>query len=429
MNKEQREQLERNIISAILGAPGGLHEVWRALKPEMFRTGFYRKVMQSILSCLSADIEVNLVNVATHGRFNPQENVGLCEIPLGGGDLQLLSKTLAEAVIVERFQVFKTQITEDADAFELLDELRKLDNETTALVTMNTRKDKLDLLSEFTDYLLGNAKDGVRRIATGFPTLDKMLKGGLEAGGFTLLGGTPGAGKTSLILSLALTAARKGTRVAFIEGEMTANEILERLNGIATGGDIDAIRKGKEYDALSRGFISELYDLPLEIVIATERTLDSLTAEIRRCVHEGSKLVFVDYLQVFAPKGKADDEFSQIKRVSETLRQIALKNAVHLCVCSSLNRSEANSERVTLNSFYGSSQLGHDCSVGLVLTGEQKDFQELVTPERDVALHVIKNRPGARGEVALKFHLASQRFDEMTAPTQPLERDNVFMER
>ncbi len=429
MNKEEREQLERNIIGAILNMPKGLHEVRRALKPEIFRTQFHRKVMQSIFACLSADVEVNVVNIATLGKFNPQENVDLCGIPAGGGDLQLLAKTLTEAVIVERCELFKNHINEDADAFEILDELRKLDNETTALITMNTRKDKLDLLSEFTDYLLGNAKDGVRRIATGFPTLDKMLKGGLEAGGFTLLGGTPGAGKTSLILSLALTAARKGTRVAFIEGEMTANEILERLNGIATGSDIDTIRKGKDFDALSKRFISELYELPLEIVIATERTLDSLTAEIRRCVHEGSKLVFVDYLQVFAPKGKAEDEYSQIKKVSETLRQLALKNAVHLCVCSSLNRSEVNSERVTLNSFYGSSQLGHDCSVGLVITGEQKDFQELVTPERDVSLHVIKNRPGARGEVALKFHLASQRFEEVTVSAQPLERDDVFMER
>ncbi|MGB8296400.1 MAG: DnaB-like helicase N-terminal domain-containing protein, partial [Polyangia bacterium] len=101
MNKEEREQLERNIIGAILNMPKGLHEVRRALKPEIFRTQFHRKVMQSIFACLSADVEVNVVNIATLGKFNPQENVDLCGIPAGGGDLQLLAKTLTEAVIVE----------------------------------------------------------------------------------------------------------------------------------------------------------------------------------------------------------------------------------------------------------------------------------------------------------------------------------------
>jgi replicative DNA helicase len=239
-----------------------------------------------------------------------------------------------------------------------------------------------------------------------------MLHGGFEPGGFTLLGGTPGTGKTSLMLSLALHAATKGIKVAFIEGEMTAPEILERLNGIATGAAIAEIRRGIRYEELSSDFLSRFHTLPFEIVPLYDRTLETLTDEIRAQAHSGAKLVFVDYLQVFTSKTKAADEFFDIKKTSEKLRALALQHGIHLFVATALNRTERQAERLTLNSFYGSSGLGHDCSIGLILSGEQSDESELFEPIRSVKLQVVKNRSGVRGELALKFHLHSQRFEE-----------------
>jgi len=63
--------------------------------------------------------------------------------------------------------------------------------------------------------------------------------------------------------------------------------------------------------------------------------------------------------------------------------------------------------------------------VGLILSGELSDLQELIHPERNVVLHVVKNRSGPRGEIALKFHLRSQRFEELTEK-EASERDNIF---
>lgn len=429
MNK--RNQLERDIIATIIGKPKAFFEQQKALSPAFFGNPVHRRIIEAISDCVEAGVNIDMVNIVTIGKLKAQEIAVLSELqPSVYADLGVLAKALAEEVIREKFSEWKIKITPDADAFELLAQMQNLENEAEAVLALNTRKDKVDLLEEFCTYVLTNSEKGVQRIATPFPTLTRMLKGGFEAGGLTLLGGTPGSGKTSFMLSIALHAAKSGVKTSFIEGEMTANETFERLNGIYGGVDIAEVRNGTRYSELTKKFVSDLYDLPLEVVPLYDRTLDALASEIRRQVHNGSKFVFVDYLQVFTPKMKSSDEFFEIKKTSEKLRGLALQNGVHLFVATSLNRSERQAERLTLNSFYGSSGLGHDCSVGMILSGEQSDLQELMNPVRNVTLHIVKNRNGARGEIALKFSLDSQRFDEISERQQhTTQNDDVFEEK
>lgn len=409
---EEKTILEKEIIGAILNRPKQLHSLRRALVLDAFSIPFHRKVMQAILECVDNGHEVNYINVVNTGKLTSGESVSLAEIGEEPGDLRLLSRRLTEHVLQEKYTDLKGFLSEERDPFEVLDEIKRVENEATALIGRNTRRDKQDILTSYLDYILGNAKDGVKRIPTGVPTLDRMLSGGLAQGDISFVGGTPGSGKTSFMLSIALHAAQEGFKTGFIEGEMTSNEIMERLNGISTGHDIDKIRSGRDCDNVTTGFVSDLFNLPLEIMPCYERTIEVLTSRVREAVHEGCRLIFVDYLQVFTPKGKAEDEYSQIKKLSETLRQIALQNGVHLCVASSLNRSEAGQRQLTLNSYYGSSQLGHDCAVGMLLSGDQNDDQELENRQRIITVQVVKNRSGARGPVRLKFHLSSQRMEE-----------------
>src|SRR5919202_1675681 len=65
-------------------------------------------------------------------------------------------------------------------------------------------------------------------IATGFPSLDKLLGGGVRRGDLVVLAGDVGAGKSALALAIGLRAAAGGSRAAFYSGEMTAERVLER---------------------------------------------------------------------------------------------------------------------------------------------------------------------------------------------------------
>jgi len=207
---------------------------------------------------------------------------------------------------------------------------------------------------------------------------------------------------------------------------MPSNEIYERANGIMTGADIDEIRSGREFEALSRETIAQLFELPFELVELYNRDPNAARAEIEAAAERGAGLIVLDYLQVFSGRAReASDDFHRVKVFSESLREVALRHKVQLLVLSSLNRSETQ-DRLSLNSFYGSSGLGHDASVAMLLAGEQSDHSELISKQRSVTLKVVKNRTGARGQIELTYHLASQRMEEAAAAPEPDHAPEFF---
>jgi DNA repair protein RadA/Sms len=66
-----------------------------------------------------------------------------------------------------------------------------------------------------------------RRIATGFEEFDRVLGGGLVAGGVVLIGGDPGIGKSTLLLQ-ALARLAAGCRVLYVSGEESAEQVALR---------------------------------------------------------------------------------------------------------------------------------------------------------------------------------------------------------
>ncbi|MCU0859313.1 MAG: DNA repair and recombination protein RadB [Thermoplasmata archaeon] len=67
-------------------------------------------------------------------------------------------------------------------------------------------------------------------LATGSPSLDELLEGGLEGGAITLLFGEAGTGKTNVCLQVARNVALAGKKVIYIDTEGVS---LERLMQIA----------------------------------------------------------------------------------------------------------------------------------------------------------------------------------------------------
>jgi len=75
--------------------------------------------------------------------------------------------------------------------------------------------------------LLDNIEaDENKRLNTGISELDRILGGGMVSGSIILLGGEPGVGKSTLALQLAL--ALKGTKVLYVSGEESEEQISLR---------------------------------------------------------------------------------------------------------------------------------------------------------------------------------------------------------
>jgi DNA repair protein RadA/Sms len=75
----------------------------------------------------------------------------------------------------------------------------------------------------------------VPRFSTGIDEFDRVLGGGLVAGGVVLIGGDPGIGKSTLLLQ-ALANLSASRRVLYVSGEESAAQIALRAQRLGAGG-------------------------------------------------------------------------------------------------------------------------------------------------------------------------------------------------
>ncbi|WP_291425692.1 DNA repair protein RadA [Deinococcus sp.] len=85
------------------------------------------------------------------------------------------------------------------------------------------------------------------RTSTGIPELDRVLGGGLVAGGVTLIGGEPGIGKSTLLLQVADRVAARSTEqgggtVLYVAGEESLEQIRLRADRLGVTAELQLTR-------------------------------------------------------------------------------------------------------------------------------------------------------------------------------------------
>src|SRR5215831_12268811 len=87
--------------------------------------------------------------------------------------------------------------------------------------------------------------DEAERIPTGVPELDRVLGGGIVPASLVLVGGEPGVGKSTLLLSALGAVSRSGHRALLVTGEESAAQVSLRA---ARLGGAEAVRILAETD-------------------------------------------------------------------------------------------------------------------------------------------------------------------------------------
>ena len=103
-----------------------------------------------------------------------------------------------------------------------------------------------------------NATDA-QRIATGVPELDRVLGGGLVPASLVLVGGEPGVGKSTLLLS-ALRAMGEERRVLLVTGEESPAQVRLRAERLGGSGNIEIVAE-TELEAVCATLESERPDV------------------------------------------------------------------------------------------------------------------------------------------------------------------------
>jgi replicative DNA helicase len=251
-------------------------------------------------------------------------------------------------------------------------------------------------------------------IASGFPSVDKMLGGGFRRGDLIVLGGDVGSGKSALALAIALRAAGHHQTV-FVSGEMLPERIHERALAIEGRARVDDLR---------RGSLSE--ENRAQVGAAAVRMRDKLPI-IERAAAGGvaalgslldglpdTALLIVDQIEGLGSSDRrmAEEAAATIK----ALKSLALERKLAILATSQLpNLQDRQDRRPTLEDFGAMGATKQYADVVLAIFRE-----EMYDQARDITgateLLIRKNRNGRTGYVDLYFYAQWLRFEDMLDP-------------
>ncbi len=176
-------------------------------------------------------------------------------------------------------------------------------------------------------------------VPSGYPSLDRMLGGGLRRQDLIVLAGDVGSGKSALALGIAVRMARAGTPVLFISGEAEPDRILERALAMEGRASVDDLRQGR-LDPGARATVGaaavRLRDAPL----ALRPMLGGRFAELAETIEmvPPRALVVVDSIGLAPSPQPAARAEERTALVARALKGLALERDVALLVTAPLPR-------------------------------------------------------------------------------------------
>ncbi len=255
----------------------------------------------------------------------------------------------------------------------------------------------------------------VDTVPSGFPSLDKLLGGGLRRGDLIVLGGDVGSGKSALALAIALRVQQAQHDVLFYSGEMLPDRVLERALAIEGRTRVDDLRRGTLNDVSRSGVGAAAVRMRGDLPIIERAPLGGVAAigeEVSAL--RAVKLVVVDGLHALLPGTRQTEE--EAATAIRALKQLALDARVAVLVTSPLPALVARDDRrPVLDDFGAQGAVKERADVVLALFREGM-YDSARGIEGATELLVRKNRNGGTGYVDLYFYAQWMRFEDMLDP-------------
>ena len=255
-------------------------------------------------------------------------------------------------------------------------------------------------------------------VASGFPSLDRMLGGGFRRLDLIVLGGDVGSGKSSLGLAMAIRAARAGLPTLVLSGEMSPERVLERALALEGRVPIDDLRRGR-LDATTRAAVGaaavRLRDVPLLLRPLLGAGFDEIVSSLDQV--PGRSLVVVDSLQLAPSPVAATRVDERIALVVRALKALALERNLAVLALAQLpaHRADRADPRPTLDDLGALGTITQNADLVLGIYREEM-YRPGQGVEGATELIVAKNRNGPTGFVDLFFYPKWLRFEDMLDP-------------
>lgn len=215
----------------------------------------------------------------------------------------------------------------------------------------------------------------LRRLDTGIGELNRVLGGGLVPDSFTLLGGDPGIGKSTLLLQMArgIRERHPELRILYVSGEESVDQIRSR-----------AIRLGVKGDG--------------QIFLAAETQIEKVFATVKELKPD---LVVMDSLQTFTSSylQSAPGSVTQVREIAAKLMALAKSAGISVWLVGHVTKE---------GSIAGPKVVEHMVDTVLYFEGDGGSTYRL--------LRAVKNRFGSSRELGV-FEMEGDGLQEVSNPS------------
>jgi DNA repair protein RadA/Sms len=225
--------------------------------------------------------------------------------------------------------------------------------------------------------------DVEERLSLSIGEFARVLGGGIVPGSIVLIGGDPGIGKSTLLLQLALEAARSHV-VLYVSGEESERQIKMRALRLLR------LVEGEEVPDL---------DMPDNLFLVTETNLDAILDHVRQVK---PTLLIVDSVQTtyMQQLETSAGSVTQVRECASRLRELAKSTGIAVFLIGHVTKE---------GMIAGPRVLEHIVDTVLYLEGDRFQTYRL--------LRSVKNRFGATSEVGV-FEMRERGLVEITNPSE-----------
>lgn len=410
-------QVEATVILSCIDDVSKAYDISKFLEAKHFTNDVWGKVWgiieQKIASEKASQINIATVQLDLQSLkidTNLTDYLGLIT-----EDLDLVRSYAVKIKELYLNRYFKTELSALQDSSDLESSVTRLKDIANSieneLVDVTISKHIGELTDDLLDYL---AEEGLPEVFTfGLPNgIDENIVD-LSPGNTTIVAATPGGGKTSLGIYMAVKNAMKGDPVHVFSLEMSEHQIVARFLNVLTqipSKDILLKKVTKEQIKKLKAAKALVDKLPIHITPYPDLPLSTLLQSMRDSrIKHNTKLFIVDYAQLIDYHGQKSTR-ENMSYISQKLKSVALELDTAIVIMSQLSRH--NDIEPSMFMLKESSDLEQSASLVVLLYPDKLGFFDKYKTEEEypIFFKVDKQRNGEKFKRLLLFNPSKMDF-------------------
>ena len=326
----------------------------------------------------------------------------------------------------------KRALDQTFDIFEImsksLSEISKITEMLNGKKTKSISELAYDIIVD-----LDKPLDDDSSVPTYISGLDNAFK--MKSGDLIIIAARPGAGKTSLVVSILVNLGKKQKRGVFFSLEMPEYQIVQKALSCESDVPYWKIRE-KKVDSFEKDMIYEAYgnikEIKSMINDSSNLTIEEIKAlSIAENAKEPISFIIVDFLQIIKPSGGGTRD-QEIGHITRNAKGIAKELGVPVIMLSQLSREveKRADKRPQLSDLRDSGNIEQDAdTVALMYRPEyyRIEVDEAGNSTKNTCeIDIAKHRHGGTGAVTIGCRMDIGKFYDLNQSNNEVKSDWNF---